>query len=188
MVLRKHSYDAVKVAVVALAVLVGSGAPLTKASAQHASELAALPNFEPIHAVYQEVMIAQAKLPPAANDRERLERMFDLDQVGRQFMTSFDFSNLPVEQQEPARVSAWAEIARYDRALQTQLKHMMPKSGWFTRSKYGAKGSLAALLIVQHAINDPDLMRLTLRRIKPLVKRGEVYGGQYALRYDRVAL
>jgi hypothetical protein len=65
---------------------------------------------------------------------------------------------------------------------------MMPATGWFTRSKYGKRASDAAFLIVQHAVNDPDLMRDGLKRMTPFVGTGEIDDQQYALLYDRISL
>ena len=65
---------------------------------------------------------------------------------------------------------------------------MTPPSGWFDRELYGDKAASAAFLIVQHATNDPQLMRDTLAKLEPLARQRKIDGGQYALMYDRVAL
>jgi hypothetical protein len=142
----------------------------------------------PIHAAFVKVETDQAILPPPKDDRERLERMEDLDQVGREAFVKIDFSVLPKDEQKAARVAAFAEINAHDLADQAALKELIARDGWITRSNYGEKASEAAFLIVQHAVNDPALMRSTLALLGPLAASGEVDGGQYALLYDVVAL
>jgi hypothetical protein len=142
----------------------------------------------PVHNAFTKVAAAQAELPPAADDRERLERLEDLDQAGREVFIRLDFSTLPHVQQLAARSAAWSEINQHDLDNQAALERMIPKDGWFNKSKYGAKASKAAFHIVQHATNNPDLMRLALGRMEPLIASGEVDGSSYALLYDRVSL
>jgi hypothetical protein len=142
----------------------------------------------PVHAAFAKVAAEQRKLPPPSSDREKLERMFDLDQAGRAVLVTIDFAKLPQDEQQPAQMAAWQEINAHDLADQAALKAMIPKAGWFLKSVYGAKAASAAFLIVQHAVNDPDLMRTTLRRMAPLVAKGEADAGDYGLMFDRVAL
>ena len=166
-------------------------AALTGASTVPASPAALAEGLDliaPIHSAFTKVVAAQAELPPAADDRERLERLEDLDQAGREVLIRLDFSTLPREQQLAARSAAWSEINQHDLDNQAALERMIPKDGWFNKSKYGAKASKAAFHIVQHATNNPGLMRLALSRMEPLVASGEVDGSSYALLYDRVSL
>jgi hypothetical protein len=142
----------------------------------------------PIHDAFAKAEAEQAKLPPAATDSERLERMLDLDQDGRKIYGQIDFSKLPRDEQLPAQAAAWQDIETHDLADQKALKRMMPAEGWFTSPGYSAKAITAAFLIVQHAVNDPDLMRDVLKRMEPLVKTGQVSGQNYGLLYDRVSL
>jgi hypothetical protein len=140
----------------------------------------------PVHAAFVKVKADQAKLPQPKGDRERLERMEDLDQVGREADSKIDFTVLPKGEQQAARAASFREIIAQDRADQAALKEIIARDGWITRSKYGEKASLVAFLIVQHAANDPALMRSTLTLLKPLAASGEVDGGEYALLYDRL--
>jgi len=142
----------------------------------------------PIHEAYAEVEAAQAKLPSPASDSERLERMFDLDQAGRAVIVHIDFSTLSPDERPAAQGAAWADINARDLADQKALTAMMPVTGWFTSPPYSGKAVDAAFLIVQHAGNDPDLMRGVLKRMEPLVKTGQARGESYALLYDRVSL
>lgn len=162
-----------------------AGIPTTPSPPAMAQALAFI---APIHDAYVHLEAENAKLPLAANDRERLERMEDLDQVGRVALSRMDFSTLPMEQRIGARMTAGDEINKHDRANQAALKAMLPATGWFPKSQFGAKAAKAAFLVVQHATNDPELMHLALARMEPLIASGEVDGPDYALLYDRVAL
>jgi tetratricopeptide (TPR) repeat protein len=147
---------------------------------------AALALIAPIHDAFARVEAAQAALPAPKSDRERLERMFDLDQVGRMEIGKIDFGTLPSDEKIAAIGAAWKEITAHDQADQAALKAMIPPEGWFTKSKYGAKASKAAFLIVQHS--DEAFMRATLVKLEPLAAAGEVDGSDFALMYDRVAV
>lgn len=142
----------------------------------------------PIHDAFAKIEDAQARLPPPKDDSERLERLLDLDQTGRKVYGQIDFARLPEDQRLPAQAKALGEIDAHDRADQVELKRMMPTTDWFTQPKYSAKAVEAAFLIVQHATDDPDLMRDSLKRMEPLVKMGQVDGPNYAMLYDRVTL
>jgi hypothetical protein len=141
-----------------------------------------------VAAAYEQVEAEQSKLPPATNDRERLERLVELDQAGRTAFEGPAWSAVSKAEYPIARSSAFDIITKHDLADQAALKAMLPAEGWFRTSKYGPKATFAAFVIVQHAVNDPDLMRSTLAKMKPLIVQGEVRGPDYALLFDRVAL
>jgi hypothetical protein len=160
----------------------------TAASADTALSPEAAALIAPVHEAYAQVEKEQAALPPAMSDRERLERLDDLDQAGRVAEMKIDFTPLPQDQKSLAETALWEEIGAHDLADQEALKTMIPPEGWFRRSEVGKKAAFAAFLIVQHATNDPELMRATLPKIETMVKLGEADGGQYALLYDRIAV
>ena len=166
-----------------IAALMASGAA---ADTNLSPEAAAL--IAPVHAAYVAVEQRQAALPPAADDRERLERLGELDQQARIVWEKIDLSRLPEDQRALANAALAAEITAHDVADQTALKRLIPAEGWFRKSVVGKKAALAAFLIVQHAETDPDLMRATLPKIEAMVKQSEASGEQYALLYDRVTL
>lgn len=93
----------------------------------------------------------QAALPPATSDRERLERMGALDQVGRRAVTVLDFSVLPADERQSAETLAWADINAVDEALLDELLTMVPAEGWFKKSVYGERAAGTAFLIIQHS-------------------------------------
>jgi hypothetical protein len=142
----------------------------------------------PVHAAYIKVEADQAMLPPPRDDRERLERMFDLDQAARLVVIKIDLSVLPPTTRSAASDEMWSEIIAHDVANQRALKEIIAREGWITRTRFGAKASHAAFTVVQHSENDPDLMRSTLALLGPLAAKGEVDGNDYARLYDRVAL
>ena len=162
----------------------------------HAGDDPALPQLSPasqavvapVHEAFVKAEAEQAKLPPARTDSEQLERMLDLDQAGRKVFVQIDFSKLPKDEQLLAQSVAWRDIKTHDLADQKALKAMMPVESWFTQPQYSPKAITAAFLIVQHAVNDPDLMRDVLKRMEPLVKAGWADGPSYGLLYDRVSL
>ena len=128
----------------------------------------------------------QAALPPPANDRERLERMGVLDQVGRRALTPIDLSVLPEDQRQAATSAMWTQLMAIDKRLLDELLTMVPEEGWFLKSVYGEQASKAAFLIIQHS--DVENWRRFVPILEPLVARGEVEGQSYGLMYDRLAV
>ena len=128
----------------------------------------------------------QADLPPPTSDRERLERMGALDQVGRRAFTVLDFSTLPADERQSAEALAWESIGAVDKALLEELLTMVPPEGWFKKSVYGERAAGAAFLIIQHS--DLENWRRFVPVLEPLVAQGEVDGQSYGLMYDRLAI
>jgi len=127
----------------------------------------------------------QATLPPATSDRERLERMGILDQVGRRALNPIDLSVLPEDERQAASGMMWAGLAALDRRLMAELLTMVPQEGWFLKSVYGDQAARAAFLIVQHS--GVEHWRRFVPVLEPLVASGEVDGQAYGLMYDRLA-
>lgn len=127
----------------------------------------------------------QAALPPAANDRERLERMGLLDQVGRRALNPIDLTLLPESERAAANSAMWAPLVATDERLMAELLTMVPPEGWFLKSAYGEQAASAAFLIVQHS--DLENWRRFVPILEPLVAAGEVDGQSYGLMYDRLA-
>ncbi|AYG95856.1 hypothetical protein D8I30_12245 [Brevundimonas naejangsanensis] len=128
----------------------------------------------------------QAALPAPASDAQRLERMGELDQVGRRVAVAVDVSSLP-EREQPATTSAvWAPVMALDDALLAELLQMLPPEGWFLRSRYGWEAANAAFLIIQHS--DIEQWRRFVPVLEPLAAAGEVEATQFGLMYDRLAV
>lgn len=127
----------------------------------------------------------QAALPPPANDRERLERMGVLDQVGRRALNPIDLGSLPEAERQAANAAMWAPLMAMDQKLLDELLTMVPPEGWFLKSVYGEQASKAAFLIIQHS--DIENWRRFVPVLEPLVASGEVDGQSYGLMYDRLA-
>ena len=142
----------------------------------------------PVHAAYVRVDREQAALAPPRSDADRLERLYDLDQSAREPLEALDFQKLPADQRAAAMDAVGREVMAHDLSDQAALQRLIPREGWFRRSIYGEKASKAAFLIVQHATNDPALMRRVLPRLHDFAVRGEVDAWQYAYLYDRVAM
>lgn len=128
----------------------------------------------------------QAALPAPASDAQRLERMGELDQVGRRVAVAVDVSSLPDHEQETAASAVWATVMAVDDALLAELLEMLPPDGWFLESRYGSNAANAAFLIVQHS--DIEQWRRFVPVLEPLVAAGEVSGPQFGLMYDRLAV
>jgi hypothetical protein len=128
----------------------------------------------------------QAALPPPANDREKLERMGVLDQVGRRALTPIDLTVLPEGEREAANTAMWAPLMAMDERLLAELLPMVPADGWFRKSVYGEQAASAAFLIIQHS--DIEQWRRFVPVLEPLVATGEINGSQYGLMYDRLAV
>lgn len=171
-----------------LLAFVASLAVSRSTSAEAELSPAAMALIAPVHAAYAKVDAEQALLGPPKDDRERLERLFDLDQAARLAVIRIDLSVLPPDQRRAATDAMWSEITTHDLADQKALKEIVARDGWITRTKFGPKASHAAFAIVQHAVNDPGLMRTTLALLEPLAAKGQVDGNDYARMYDRVAL
>ena len=137
---------------------------------------------------YVRVETEQAKLPKATTVSEKLERLLERDQAGRSGMGTIDVGSLPEAERPAAYEAIGNEIHRHDLEDQETLKSLIPADGWFKESIYGEKATKAAFLVVQHAVNDPPLMRRTLQKLGEYVPQGEAKGQMYALMYDRVAL
>ncbi|MES2861095.1 MAG: DUF6624 domain-containing protein [Pseudomonadota bacterium] len=140
----------------------------------------------PVTQAIEAEVARQNALPAPANDRETLERMGQLDQVGRRVAVTVDLSDLAGAEREAAQNALWAPVEAMDHRLADQLLTMVPAEGWFYQSVYGEPAARAAFLIVQHA--DADLQRRFLPVLETLVATGEVEGSSYALMYDRLAL
>jgi TonB family protein len=142
----------------------------------------------PIYAVYEQIERRQAALPPPKDDTERLVRMGELDQAVRSgIIEKINLSSLPSEQRDAAYKAEWNEINRHDLANQSALKAMLPREGWFLKSRYGQNAGQAAFDIVYHAVNDKELQHAILAAIEPLIAKGEIRAQAYGMLYDRVA-
>jgi hypothetical protein len=75
-----------------------------------------------------------------------------------------------------------------DRDNTAWLKAELDANGWFTLSRDGADAEKAAFLLVQHADQNFEFQRDTLRRLEPLAAAGEVSGRSVAFLHDRLAV
>ena len=166
-----------------LATIISSGTPPSTTGVAKASAAA-----EAVAAAYAKVDAAQARLPAPTSDREKLLRLQARDQAGREVLATIDLSALSDSERTAALAAMSREILAQDLEAQAELKRLRPKCGWFPISTFGRDGALAAWLVVQHATNDPDLMRATVTALDHLRRMGEAQPTAYAIMYDRVAL
>jgi len=170
------------------ALIMAATPPAVSSSAAPPLSPASLAAVQKVYDAYRDVTLRQAALPPAKDDAEKLVRLQDLDQAGRDAYSAIDFNALPETDRTVVSAAIFREITAHDVDDQQALKAMLPATGWFTLSAYGAPAAKAAFLIVQHAVNDPDLMKTALARMEPLLAKKEMDGEAYALLYDRVSL
>lgn len=171
-----------------IVVLMLGGCSQAAANADHephiSAQAAAL--IAPVGEAIEAEKARQAALPPPANDRERLERMGRLDQVGRRAGVAIDLSSLPEAERAGAETALWAPVGAEDERLMDELLTMVPPEGWFLKSVYGEQAAGAAFLIVQHS--GLEHWRRFVPVLEPLVAAGEVDGEEFGLMYDRLAI
>jgi hypothetical protein len=69
-----------------------------------------------------------------------------------------------------------------------RLREIISEHGWPDRELVGADGTLAAWLIAQHAIGEPDFQRPALALVREKVEQGKVPAAQEAYLLDRIAM
>lgn len=169
---------------IAIACLLLIAAPAVAADAPLSPQAQAL--IAPVKEALDAQRARQAALPPPADDAEKLVRMGAMDQVGRRVLTRIDLTQLPPEEIAPARKAMWAPIEQADDENLQALLKMVPKDGWFLKSRYGDKAANAAFHIIQHS--DVAQWKRFVPVLEPLVVTGEVDGQSFGLMYDRLAL
>lgn len=82
----------------------------------------------------------------------------------------------------------WRPIRDIDHRNTSWLKGVISKDGWPTISNVGKSAATNAWLLAQHSDDDPVFQLRVMRLMAPLVAKGEVESGNYALLFDRVML
>ena len=98
--------------------------PITAGAALAMIAATALPSLTPaskafiapVHAAYARVEAQQAKLPAAKSPREKLERLYDLDQSAHAPLEALDFGKLPADQRAAAVDAVAHEVRAHDLA------------------------------------------------------------------------
>lgn len=142
----------------------------------------------PVRDAYAQVEARHSKLPPSQDDKDKLERLLELDQAGRAAISKMALSTLTPDDRKAAIQAAMKEIEKHDLKSQIVLKDILARDGWIVESKYGENAAKSAFLIVQHATNDPAFMRRSLEMIKHALDLKQVRPNAYALLADRIAL
>jgi hypothetical protein len=117
--------------------------------------------------------------PTLPNVRAELLELMKLDQDARQPLTP--------GANGAERQAAINHVTDVDTQVHTRFLAIFRKYGFPTNKMVGHYGTLAAWVLVQHAIDAPDLMRDAAKQAKVLHDRGELPDGPYALLVDRVA-
>jgi len=74
------------------------------------------------------------------------------------------------------------------RANAARLREVIAQHGWPDTELVGEEGTLAAWLIAQHAIGEPDFQRRVLALVQAKVREGRVPAQQAAYLFDRIAM
>ncbi|MCW1427631.1 DUF6624 domain-containing protein [Novosphingobium sp. JCM 18896] len=142
--------------------------------------------LEPFDAVVAQVRAAHDAAGPASDDRERLARLWDLDQKPIRAAQVVNVEGLDAEQARAVKREVQARLETINRENLEQLYALLPAAGWFTRTDYGDHGAEAAFLVVQHST--AEVQRRFLPSLERFAASGDVAPSQYALMYDRLAL
>lgn len=129
---------------------------------------------------------AERRAPaPTATLREKMLHLIRLDEVTRQHLWMMDDPSLDAEQRRAARDAIGHDLIRIDQRNTTELKALLPASGWFSNRVHGRQITHGAWLIAQHSPED-QFMEYALGKMSVLLKSGEVDARDYALTFDRV--
>ncbi len=127
----------------------------------------------------------QAQLADAANDAERLRRLYQIDQGS---LSAYpDVTSLTDEQVLLVNAAYRKMVADINLANIAILERMLPSEGWFSSKVYGQEAATGAYLVIQHSDN-PALQKRFLPAMEKMVARKEALGSEYALVYDRIAV
>lgn len=142
--------------------------------------------LEPFDAIVEQVRAAHDAAGAAKDDRERLGRLWELDQKPIRAAQGVDVEGLDAEQARAVKREVQARLEAINRENLERLYALLPASGWFRRSDYGDRGAEAAFLVVQHS--NAEVQRRFLPTLERFAASGDVAPSQYALMYDRLAL
>jgi Family of unknown function (DUF6624) len=78
------------------------------------------------------------------------------------------------------------EMEEVHRRNAENLRQIVERYGWPTRSKVGDEASKAAFLILQHAIGEPDFQRRGLRWLEEAATAGDIPPLEVAMLEDRI--
>ncbi|MBS2040255.1 hypothetical protein JST97_35030 [bacterium] len=78
-------------------------------------------------------------------------------------------------------------LVEIDESNTRRIQGFLETRSWFNISQYGQEADSQAWLLVQHADRNPDFQREVLKRLQPLVARGETDPRNFAYLTDRVA-
>jgi hypothetical protein len=117
--------------------------------------------------------------PNLPDVRAELFKLMALDQEARQ---------APIRgASEAEKQAAYQHMGEIDAQVQARFFPIFKKYGFPTNSMVGHSGTLAAWVLIQHAIVEPELMNDAAKQATALHERGELPDGPYALLVDRVA-
>ena len=176
--------------------LIGASARSALSEAAHAGATGAAQISEPtvasyverVEQAYRRLEARQAAEPPAQSLEERLARLAEIDQAGRKVFGALDFTLLPEADRKRGRLAAYAVVQRHDREVEQAFVELVPAKGWFPISRYGVEVARSAFLIVQHAEDRPELMRLALARLEEILPSDPASGRYHAMLFDRIAM
>jgi hypothetical protein len=131
-------------------------------------------------------LAADALLPPATTDTERLERMGAIDQSWRYHMGELKLEGLSEDEIKGAYAAITARTTPIDRHHRDEVLRMLPKQGWFSITAYGPKAAEAAFHIINHA--DIDAQLRVLPALERMAMQSEADPSDFATMYDKLQM
>jgi len=127
------------------------------------------------------------RLEPDANAtlHAKILHLIRLDEVTRQNLWLMDDPSLSSDQRKSVGEAIGQSLGEIDARNTTELKKLLPKSGWFSNRIHGKQVTHGTWLIAQHSPDDA-FREYALKHMTLLVKSGEVDARDYALTFDRV--
>jgi hypothetical protein len=119
--------------------------------------------------------------------REQVHHLVRLDEVTRQNLWMLEDSSLDDAQKRIVGEALGASLGEIDARNTSELKKLLPKSGWFTNRRHGRQVTHGAWLIAQHS-PDAGFREYALGRMSVLIRSGDVDARDYALTFDRVQI
>jgi hypothetical protein len=119
--------------------------------------------------------------------REQVHHLVRLDEVTRQNLWMLEDSSLDDAQKRIVGEALGASLGEIDARNTSELKKLLPKSGWFTNRRHGRQVTHGAWLIAQHS-PDAGFREYALARMSVLIRSGDVDARDYALTFDRVQI
>jgi hypothetical protein len=122
--------------------------------------------------------------------RAKIHHMYEVDQLLRNALGSIPRQlGFTPEETAAFQQGLWTELVGPRDVRNTEdMKRIIERHGWLTKSRFGPDIDRRAWLLVQHADLDRPFQREVLALLEPLAATGETNPANFAYLYDRVAV